>query len=105
MSAVKENTIAPIHDRTIRDFRLPARFWRELLYSGVSRSVEWYSFTVDSVQRICPIFKGQEVQQVFEDGTDTLSRKVGESLSFDAAWYLRTAQISRQNLFHRIFVL
>jgi hypothetical protein len=38
-----------------------------------------------SGQRIGPIFKGQESDSWFEDGTDTLSRNVGQQLPHDAA--------------------
>ena len=58
------------------------------------------NFTDVSAQRICPIFKCQEVQEekkdgktvqagldflILEDGTDTLSRNVGKGLPLDAA--------------------
>jgi hypothetical protein len=50
-------------------------------------------FTDVSGQRVDPICKGQEVQEVLfflaflllEDGIDTLSRNVGKGLPFDAA--------------------
>ena len=46
----------------IRGFRLPPRFWWDLRFYGILRSVEWWSFTDVSGQRVGPIFKGQEVQ-------------------------------------------
>ena len=66
-------------------------YFRELRSSGILRSVEWLSFTDVSWQRICPIFKGQEVQEqkkrfffdflTLDDGAYTLSRNVGKGFT------------------------
>jgi hypothetical protein len=52
----------------------------DLRPSGILHSVEWYSFTDVSGQRIVPFGKGQENFLTIADGTDTLSRNVGKAL-------------------------
>jgi hypothetical protein len=45
-----------------RDFRLPPPYTRDLPSSGILRRIEWCFCPDVSGQPICPIFKGQEVQ-------------------------------------------
>jgi hypothetical protein len=62
----------------------------DLRSSWILRGVVWLLFNDVSVQRIGPIFRGQEFLffldfLTFEVGTDTLSRNVGKQLPHDAA--------------------
>lgn len=52
---------------------------RNVSSSGLLRSVDWYTFTAVSEQRIGVIFKGQE------KGTDMFSRNGGKGVPYDAA--------------------